>query len=112
MPYHVYVIGLKKEVLNEKKFRDDNPEHEEGKPCVYVGYSSKTPEERYRQHVTGAISKKGHSLANKYVQRYHEGLRPRQYSRYNPIDTVEEAKEVEESLAQKLRKKGYAVWQR
>ena len=38
--YYVYVINLKKDVLNIKKFKDKNPDYIEGKPCVYVGQVS------------------------------------------------------------------------
>lgn len=42
--YYVYVIGLKPEVLQNRRFRDANPDYEDGQPCYYVGYSSKEPE--------------------------------------------------------------------
>ena len=50
MVYSIYVIELKKEVLKHRKFKEANPNYIPGKPCVYVGYTSKTPEERYQQH--------------------------------------------------------------
>ena len=45
--HNIYVIELDKEVLSKKKFREANPDYEEGKPCVYVGMTNKTPEERF-----------------------------------------------------------------
>ena len=47
MAYSIYVIELKKGVLKHKKFKEANPNYIPGKPCVYVGYTSKTPEDRY-----------------------------------------------------------------
>ena len=51
--HNIYVIELDKEVLEKKKFRDANPDYKEGKPCVYVGMTSKTPEERFQLHKEG-----------------------------------------------------------
>lgn len=34
-----------------------------------------------------------------------------EYRRYNPMRTLEEAKDRERWLAEQLRQKGYAVWQ-
>src|SRR5687768_13783624 len=35
--YHVYVVELDDRVWNEPSFRRANPDHEMGKPYVYVG---------------------------------------------------------------------------
>lgn len=35
--YRVYIIELKKTVLEDRHFLERNPWYEEGKPCVYVG---------------------------------------------------------------------------
>lgn len=35
--YHVYVIKLSKDVLDEGKFKRCNPDYVPGKLCVYVG---------------------------------------------------------------------------
>lgn len=112
--YYVYVIGLRPEFAKTRRARKANPDYKEGKPCVYVGYTSKTPEERYRQHITDYVNKKGHHLASRVVLKYgykRNGLRPRRYRKYNPISSQEEAKAVEIELAEKLRRKGYCVWQ-
>ena len=51
--FSIYVIELNQKVLGIKKFRDKNPDFIDGKPCVYVGYTSLTPEERFAEHKTG-----------------------------------------------------------
>jgi len=35
--HHVYVVELSKDVLFEPRFRNNNPNYIDGKPCVYVG---------------------------------------------------------------------------
>ena len=112
--YNVYVIGLYPKFAQTKKAKKRNPDYIEDKPCVYVGYTSKTPEERYQQHITGYINKKGHNLASKIVYKFgnkKNGLRPRKYQKYNPITSQKLAEKKEVELAEKLRKKGYCVWQ-
>ena len=101
--YSVYVIALAPEVLTVRKFCAANPDYRPGKPCVYVGMTIRTPEERFRQH------KAGHK-ACRYVRRYGMHLRRRLYEKYNPL-TREDAERLEITLARDLRKKGYAVWQ-
>ena len=57
MAYHVYVIELDKGFADTRKARKANPNRNPDKPCVYVGYTSKTPEQRFEQHMTGARKK-------------------------------------------------------
>ncbi|MBS35512.1 MAG: hypothetical protein CMO26_06255 [Thiotrichales bacterium] len=102
--FSVYVIELDRKVLEENKFREANPEHKPEKPCVYVGMTSRSPEKRFEQHLSGY-------KASKYPKRYGVRLRPRLFTRYNPM-TYEEAQRQERHLAEKLRKRGYAVWQK
>lgn len=103
--HHVYVIELHPSVYEaDPKFRHANPDWDPRKPCVYVGMTSKTPEERFAQHLSGR-------LAGRNVKEYGVRLRPKIYARYNPL-TRADAKKLEELLAIRLRKKGYATWQR
>ena len=51
--YNIYVIELREEVLGNKKFLEKNPNYIPGKQCVYVGMTARSPEERFRQHMTG-----------------------------------------------------------
>ena len=107
----VYVVELDKKVLKHKKFRTTNPDYKEGKPCVYVGYTSKTPEIRFQKHKEGARDKKGIKIFSTYVKNYGLWLKPRLYRSHNPFSSIKEAKNFEVEKARRLRKRGYAVWQ-
>ena len=105
MPHHsVYVIELSKVVLKNRRFSDANPQYDPIKPCVYVGMTGITPEERFQQY-------KNRYKASKYVKKYGVKLRLRLYEEYNPMG-YEEAAGMERILAERLRKKGYTVWQK
>jgi len=86
-----------------KKFRDANPDYVEGKPCVYVGMTSKTPKERFEQHQRGF-------KAARFVKKYGIRLKPRQFEQHNPM-TFEDARKMEIEIARRRRKKGWGVWQ-
>lgn len=108
--YTVYVIELARKVFTEdRRFREANPQYNGVLECVYVGMTSKTPQERFAQHTTGALSKKGHKLSSSIVQKYGRYLRPSLYQHIGPLSRAE-ALEVERGLALELRRKGYAVW--
>lgn len=112
MRYQVYVIELSKRVFTENtKFRTANPQFNGVLQCLYVGMTSKTPAERFRQHKTGYVNKKGHKLSANIVQQYGTYLRPSLYEQFNlkPM-TRDEALRMEEKLALDLRRQGYAVW--
>lgn len=112
MRYQVYVIELSKRVFTENtKFRAANPQFNGVLECLYVGMTSKTPAERFVQHTTGYVNKKGHKLSANIVQKYGIYLRPSLYDHINErVMTREEALIMEEKLARDLRRKGYAVW--
>ena len=108
--YHVYVIELARRVFTENaKFREANPQFNGVLECVYVGMTSKTPQERFQQHKSGYRNAKGHKLSANIVQQYGRYLRPSLYQHIGPLSR-EEALEVERGLALELRGKGYAVW--
>ncbi len=110
--YKVYVIELSKRVFTEDaRFRAANPQFNGVLECLYVGMTSKTPEERLRQHKTGYVNKKGHKLSANIAQKYGSYLRPSLYDHLNrkPM-TRQEALAMEEKLAWSLRRQGYAVW--
>ena len=110
--YCVYVIELSKRVFTENtKFRAANPQFNGVLQCLYVGMTSKTPLERFRQHKTGYVNNKGHKLSASIVQKYGTYLRPSLYDHINlkPM-TRQEALIMEEKLALDLRRQGYAVW--
>ncbi|MFT5884138.1 MAG: putative GIY-YIG superfamily endonuclease [Arcticibacterium sp.] len=111
MPYQVYVVELHKKVYSENtKFRDANPQFNGVLECLYVGMTSKSPKERYKQHKTGYRNKKGIKLSANIVQKYGMYLRPSLYNHIASVKTRAEALKLEESLALDLRRERYAVW--
>ena len=109
--YQVYVIELSKRVFTEHaRFRNANPQFNGVLQCLYVGMTSKTPKERFEQHKSGYINKKGHKLSSSIVQKYGMYLRPSLYNHIAPMSTRMEALKMEERLALELRRKRYAVW--
>ena len=112
MRYQVYVVELSKKVFTENvRFRIANPQFNGVLECLYVGMTSKTPKERFHQHKTRYVSKKGHRISAYIVEKYGTYLRPSLYDHINlkPM-TREEALRMEEKLALHLRRQGYAVW--
>lgn len=112
MRYRVYVVELKKKVFTENtRFRLANPQFNGVLQCLYVGMTSKTPSERFEQHRTGYVNKKGHKLSANIVHKYGTYLRPSLYEHINLKQmTRAEALIMEEKLAWDLRRQGYAVW--
>ena len=103
--YHhsVYVVELSSDVLNEARFRKSNPGYVLGKPCVYVGMTGLSPDERFDKHKAGI-------KANRFVRLYGLRLLPHLYEVYNPMP-YEAAREMEVELGIGLREDGYGVWQ-
>lgn len=95
----------------DRKFREANPQFNGVLECLYVGMTSKTPQERFKQHVSGYRNKKGYKLSANIVQKYGSYLRPGLYNHINvkPM-TRAEALKMEAKLALDLRRQGYAVW--
>ena len=112
MRYQVYVIELSKRVFTENaKFRAANPQFNGVLQCLYVGMTSKTPAERFKQHKTGYVGEKGYKLSANIVQKYGTYLRPSLYDYINlRTMTRQEALLMEKKLALDLRREGYAVW--
>lgn len=95
--YRTYVINL-----HNPQFADP------GKGYVYVGQTSKTPELRLTEHLTGARSNKDINLASKVVQRFGKDLN------YSLMPeriylTKRQAEKAERRLAERLRDEGYVV---
>ena len=112
LTYRVYVVELRKKVFTENyKFRAANPQFNGVLECLYVGMTSKTPAERFKQHKTGYVNSKGYKISAYIVQKYGAYLRPSLYDQINlkPM-TRNEALAMEEKLAWDLRRQGYAVW--
>lgn len=101
---HVYVIRLQPSVLEEPRFARANPDHDPKQPCAYVGSSVRAPEERLQQHVSGY-------KACRFVTRHHDPRHPLIGARHRVFATRQEATRYEARLAEKLRKRGWAIWQ-
>ena len=101
--HNVYVIELDGRVLNHTRFRAANPNRDMTKPCVYVGCTGLTPENRFAKHKAGI-------QANRYVQDYGIRLLPKLYAYANPMP-YDAARDMEVELAIALQEEGYAVWQ-
>ncbi len=109
--YSIYVVELSKKVFTENtRFRLANPQFNGVLQCLYVGMTSKTPKQRFEQHKTGFVNKRGHKLSASIVEKYGMYLRPSLYNHIDPLATRVEALRMEEKLALDLRRKGYAVW--
>lgn len=108
--YCVYVIELSRKVFTENaKFREANPQFNGVLQCLYVGMTSKTPQERFAQHKSGYRNKKGYKISASIVERYGLYLRPSLYE-HLPLMSREEALQMEAQLALSLRRQRYAVW--
>ncbi len=92
----VYVIELDKTAVT-------NP----GKGYVYVGETSRTPEERFRQHRDGARNKHGRLYAG-VVKQHGVKLRPDLAPRRNYFDQAS-AKRGEKEHFELLKSKGFNV---
>jgi len=110
----IYVIELNKEVLKRKKFLKANPNYIPGKDCYYVGFSSKTPEIRFEQHISAYRTAKGHKRFSNIARDFGIKLRPRHYSyiNNNKIFSKSDAKYWEIEKTRRLRNNGYGVWQK
>jgi predicted GIY-YIG superfamily endonuclease len=87
--HSVYVVYLR------------NPKGD-GKAGYYVGMTGLTPEQRFDNHKKGV-------KAARVVTRCGERLVPRLYAHLNPM-SFKDACEMEVTLADSLRKRGYAVF--
>jgi hypothetical protein len=99
--HNVYVVLLAAAAGRIRTVRAANPRRDPKKPCVYVGMTGLTPEERFANHQAGI---KGASL----VKRYGIRLLPELYAHLNPMP-FEAAARMEVDLAEDLRWAGYTV---
>ena len=84
-----------------RRIRRENPNREVRKPCVYVGMTGLTPEERFANHKQGI-------KAAWAVTRYGIRLLPELFAHLNPMP-YEAAVQMEMDLAEDLRMAGYTV---
>lgn len=100
--HHVYVVLLDPRIGKTRKAAVANPARDKTKPCVYVGMSGLTPQERFANHKSGV-------KAAAVVRRYGIRLLPELFELYNPMP-FEAAAEMERELAEDLRSQGYTVF--
>lgn len=74
----------------------------DGRAGYYVGMTGLSPQERFANHKAGR-------KAARVVRKFGERLVPRLYTHLNPM-TYGRAKEMEQFLAESLRKRGYQVF--
>jgi hypothetical protein len=99
--HHVYVVLLDPRALKDPTVRKANPKRDSAKPCVYVGMTGLSPEERFQNHKAGR-------KAARVVQRYGLRLLPELFECLNPMP-FEAAAQMEKDLAEDLRSQGYTV---
>ncbi|MDB6053990.1 MAG: hypothetical protein JWN25_1513 [Verrucomicrobiales bacterium] len=99
--HNVYVVLLSRGVGRLKRVRLENPAASPDKPCVYVGMSGLTPDERFENHKAGVKS-------SWFVHKYGESLLPSLYEFLNPMPYAA-ALIMEKELAEDLRQQGYTV---
>lgn len=95
--YRTYVINL-----HNPNLADVGAGH------VYVGQTSKTPEQRLEEHLTGAVNSKGVRLASRVVERFGVDLNYDLMTKKIYL-TQNQAKKAERRLAERLREQGYRV---
>jgi len=99
--HSVYVVLLKPEAARLRKVQRENPLRLKDKPCVYVGMTGLSPEERFANHQAG--------IKDAYVvKRYGVRLMPELFAHLNPMP-FDAAVIMERDLAEDLRSQGYTV---
>jgi hypothetical protein len=99
--HNVYVVLLDPAAGKLRKVRAENPNRDPKKPCVYVGLTGLTPEERFANH-------KADIKAAGVVKRYGVRLLPELFAHLNPMP-FDAAVEMEKDLAEDLRRSGFTV---
>jgi predicted GIY-YIG superfamily endonuclease len=99
--HNVYVVLLDPAVAKLRKVRAANLDCDPKKPCVYVGMTGLTPEERFANHKAGI-------KASYYPKRYGLRLLPELYEHLNPMPFTAAA-QMERDLTEDLRREGYTV---
>ena len=101
--YRVYVIELDRAVMQIRAFRERNPDARADKPCVYVGSTWLEPQKRFEQHKAGVKS-------NRFARKFGVKLRERLMKHLQSYETRALAMAAEKRCAERLRRRGYAVW--
>ena len=99
--HYVYVVLLDAAVSKLRSVRRMNPSCDPARPCVYVGMTGLTPEERFANHKAGL-------KAAFVVRRFGIKLLPELFAHLNPMP-FDAAVQMEQDLAEDLRRAGYLV---
>lgn len=99
--HNVYVVLLDAAVAVHPSVLRLNPRRDPSKPCVYVGLTGLSVEERFANHQAG------HKSAWT-VKKYGIRLLPELFEYLNPMP-YEEAARMEKDLTADLRNQGYTV---
>lgn len=102
--YSLYIIELDEAVRKVKRFAEANSTSAPRKPCLYIGQTALSPEERFTNHLEG---KKASRLVKEYGRRLRMDLLP---DLAQAAGTREEAEAQEAKLAVTLRTAGFAIW--
>jgi hypothetical protein len=99
--HHVYVVLLAPEAARRRELRGQKRQRDPNKPCVYVGMTGLSPDERFANHKSGV-------KAAGIVKKHGVRLLPELYEIFNPMP-FDVAVAMEQELAEDLRKQGFAV---
>ena len=99
--HNVYVVLLAPEAARSRDLRRVNPQRDPKKPCVYVGMTGLSPDERFANHKSGV-------KAAGVVKKHGVRLLPELYEIFNPMP-FDVAVAMEQELAEDLRKQGFTV---
>jgi hypothetical protein len=97
--FSVYVIELDEAVCQRTTCKS----RLSGKPHLYVGETSQTPEERLEEHLKGGFT------SRPAVRNHGIRLRPRLYRSWGHTRHEKAARDAEAKLAEKLRARGFCV---
>jgi hypothetical protein len=100
----LYAIELDLKVLRDRDFLAANPRYRAGMLCLYLGMTSLSAEERFRQHTRGI--KNVSRIAHDFGQKLRQDMVPvRKPTRRTWV------LKHEKTLAWQLRAQGYGIWQ-
>ena len=99
--HNVYVVLLVPQVAKLRKVKLENPDRHPDKPCIYVGMTDLTPEDRFANHKAGKQSAR-------VVREFGVRLLPEMYAHLNPMP-FDAAVIMERELAEDFRRQGYTV---
>ena len=99
--HSVYVILLDPVTRGLQSIVRLNPNRDPAKPCIYVGMTGLSVEQRFKNHKKGV-------KAAWVVKKYGIRLMPELYEYLNPMP-FEAAAQMEKDLAEDLRAEGYTV---